>query len=63
MPVPRVASRVRVDVITLAKELVLVFGDQRGAGKSYHQSIPPESIRVAKGFNKHSLYISLSDEE
>lgn len=41
MPVPRVASRVRVDAITLAKELVLVFGDQRETGKSYHQSIPP----------------------
>lgn len=51
MPVPGVVSRgqdynVSITTKNLVKHFVLVFWDQRGAGKSYSSSIPPGSIRA-----------------
>ncbi|MBS4204491.1 alpha/beta fold hydrolase [Lederbergia citrea] len=51
MPVPGVVSRGQdYAVSTTTKELVkhfnLVLWDQRGAGKSFNKTIPPESMRV-----------------
>lgn len=51
MPVPGVALRgqdygIAITTKNLVKHFVLVFWDQRGAGKSYDKSIPSESIRV-----------------
>jgi pimeloyl-ACP methyl ester carboxylesterase len=51
MPVPGVVSRGQdYAVSTMTKELVkhfvVVFWDQRGAGKSYQKSVQPETFRV-----------------
>jgi pimeloyl-ACP methyl ester carboxylesterase len=51
MPVPGVVSRgqdyaVAIATKELVQHFVVVFWDQRGAGKSYHHSIPSESMRV-----------------
>lgn len=56
MPVPGVASRgqdyaIAIATKELVKNFVLVFWDQRGAGKSYDKSIPVESIRVKQFIN------------
>ncbi|WP_245599941.1 alpha/beta fold hydrolase [Paenibacillus harenae] len=53
MPLPGVSCRDRdYTVATSTKELiqhyVLVFWDQRGTGKSYHPSIPKESITLSQ---------------
>ncbi|MFK4997463.1 alpha/beta fold hydrolase [Bacillus sp. N9] len=51
MPIPGVVLRgqdygIAITTKNLVKHFVLVFWDQRGAGKSYDKSIPSESIRV-----------------
>jgi pimeloyl-ACP methyl ester carboxylesterase len=51
MPIPGVVSRgqdyaVAIATKELVKHFVVVFYDQRGAGKSFNKNIPPESIRV-----------------
>lgn len=53
MPLPGVSSRSRdFAVATATKELVkhftVVFWDQRGTGKSYHKSIPQESMHIGQ---------------
>ncbi|MCY9666485.1 alpha/beta hydrolase [Paenibacillus alginolyticus] len=53
MPLPGISCRSRdYTVATTTKELiqhyVLVFWDQRGTGKSYHPSIPKESIKLSQ---------------
>jgi pimeloyl-ACP methyl ester carboxylesterase len=55
MPVPGVVSRGQdFAVSTMTKELVkhfvVVFWDQRGAGKSYQKSAPPETSRLEQFF-------------
>ncbi|MCM3115605.1 alpha/beta hydrolase [Neobacillus sp. MER 74] len=51
MPVPGVVSRgqdyaVSISTKELVKHFVVVFWDQRGAGKTYHKNTPKESFRV-----------------
>ncbi len=51
MPLPGISSKGRdYTIITNTKELVkkfvVVFWDQRGTGKSYHQEIPQESMTI-----------------
>lgn len=51
MPVPGVVSRgqdyaIAISTSELIKHFVVVFWDQRAAGKSFHKSIPADSIRV-----------------
>ncbi|MFS0576174.1 alpha/beta hydrolase [Sporosarcina sp. 179-K 3D1 HS] len=55
MPVPGVASRgqdyaVAITTKELVQHFVVVFWDQRAAGKSFHPSIPQESIRMEQFF-------------
>lgn len=77
MPLPGVSCRSRdYTVATSTKELikhyVLVFWDQRGTGKSYHPSIPKESMNLSQfisdaeelvdylrsRFNQHKIFIA-----
>jgi pimeloyl-ACP methyl ester carboxylesterase len=51
MPIPGVASRgqdyaIAITTKELVKHFVVVFWDQRGAGKSFDKNIPTESMRV-----------------
>ncbi|MEH7179196.1 alpha/beta hydrolase [Neobacillus vireti] len=51
MPLPGVSSKGRdYTIVTntreLVKHFVVVFWDQRGTGKSYHQNISPESMNI-----------------
>lgn len=51
MPFPGVSSRgldyaVNLSTHELVKHFVVVFWDQRGTGRSYHKSIPKESIHI-----------------
>ncbi|MEH7306241.1 alpha/beta hydrolase [Neobacillus drentensis] len=77
MPVPGVVSRgqnfaVSISTKELVKHFIVVFWDQRGAGKSYHKNTPKESFRVEqyihdcyelidilrKRFNKEKVFLA-----
>ncbi|WP_153125073.1 hypothetical protein [Peribacillus tepidiphilus] len=56
MPVPGVVSRgqdyaVATTTKELVKHFVVVFWDQRGAGKSFDQNIPAKSMKVEQFIN------------
>lgn len=53
LPLPGISSRgkdytITTNTIELVKHYVLVFWDQRGTGKSYHSSIPKDSMTIGQ---------------
>lgn len=68
MPVPGVVSRgqdyaIATTTKKLVENFVLVLWDQRGAGKSYHKTIPAESMRVEQFISDcHDLVDYLRDK-
>ncbi|WP_064093335.1 alpha/beta hydrolase [Rossellomorea aquimaris] len=68
MPVPGVVSRgqdyaIATNTKKLVEHFVLVFWDQRGAGKSYSHTIPPQTIRVEQFISDGNELIGILKEK